>query len=208
MNKLKANVSYSLIHISMWGMYAVIIYFANNFLLAQGLKPAMCSLVLGVTAAASVLLNIGVSELIKRTQKLKLYVTTMALAALILLGLGGMLIDNKVFALSGICLVLTLLQLAPGMCNSLGMDAIAKGAPATYAIARGIGSVAFATVSLCSGLLIENFGEIAVPAVGGTMAAILILAVLWFHNCVEKHLPESAIVTTEKQEKFQIIRLI
>ncbi len=189
MKKLQANASYSLIHASMWGMYAVIIYFANDFLKAQGLSGAMCSLVLGVTAAASVLLNVGVSEVIKRTRKLKLYVATIGLAALILLGLGGMLISSKVLAMAGICLVLTLLQLAPGMCNSLGMDAIAKGAPATYAVARGIGSVAFATVSLLSGMLIDRFGEGAVPAVGGTMAAVLILAVLWFHSCVEKQLP-------------------
>ena len=188
--KLSANLSYCLVHASMWGMYAVIIYFANDFLKGQGLSEAMCSLVLGVTAAASVLLNIGVSEVIKRTKKVKLYVATMTLAALILLGLGGMFMENKVLALSGICLVLTLLQLAPGMCNSLGMDAIAKGAPATYAVARGIGSVAFATVSLCAGNLINKFGMTAVPVVGGTMAAILILVVLWFHNCAEKGLPE------------------
>ena len=189
--KLQANASYSLIHASMWGMYAVIIYFAKTFLSAQGLSDAMCSLVLGITAATSVFLNIGVSEIIKRTQKVKLYVATMALAALILLGLGGMLLANKVLALSGICLVLTLLQLAPGMCNSLGMDAIAKGAPATYAVARGIGSFAFATVSLCAGNLIAKFGTGAVPVIGGASTAILILAVLWFHNCAEKDLPET-----------------
>lgn len=201
MKKLQANVSYSLIHASMWGMYAVIIYFAKTFLQAQGLSDVLCSVVLGVTAAASVLLNIGVSEVIKRTKKVKLYVTTMLLAGLILLGLGGMLVEGKALALTGICLVLTLLQLAPGMCNSLGMDAIAKGAPATYAIARGIGSFAFATVSLCAGNLIARFGEGAIPAVGGTMAAVLIVAVLWFHNCAEKGLPDTQLAPQETKKK-------
>ena len=199
--KLQANVSYSLVHASMWGMYAVIIYFAKTFLSAQDLSDAQCSLVLGITAAASVFLNIGVSEIIKRTQKIKLYVATMALAALILLGLGGMFMESKVLALSGICLVLTLLQLAPGMCNSLGMDAIAKGAPATYAVARGIGSVAFATISLCAGNLIDRFGTAAVPVVGGIMAAILIVMVLWFHLCAEKGLPEVVAQPLQKAEK-------
>lgn len=201
MKKLQANVSYSLIHASMWGMYAVIIYFAKTFLQAQGLSDVMCSVVLGVTAAASVLLNIGVSELIKRTKKVKLYVTTIILAGSILLGLGGMLVEGKALALTGICLVLTLLQLAPGMCNSLGMDAIAKGAPATYAVARGIGSFSFATVSLCAGNLIAKFGEGAIPAVGGTMAAVLIVAVLWFHNCAEKGLPDTQNAPQEIQVK-------
>ena len=200
--KLQANASYSLVHASMWGMYAVIIYFADTFLRTElGLTGPMSSLVLGITAAVSVFLNIAVSEIIKRTQKIKLYVATMALAALILLGLGGMFLENRVLALCGICLVLTLLQLAPGMCNSLGMDAIAKGAPATYAVARGIGSVAFATVSLCTGNLIAKFGTTAVPVVGGAMAAILILMVLWFHNCAEKGLPEVAVQTKEDTAK-------
>ena len=199
--KLQANASYSLVHASMWGMYAVIIYFAKTFLSDQGLSDAMCSLVLGVTAATSVFLNIAVSEVIKRNQNIKLYAATMALAALILLGLGGMFMENKVLALSGICLVLTLLQLAPGMCNSLGMDAIAKGAPATYAVARGIGSMAFATVSLLAGNLIDKFGTEAVPVVGGTMAAILILMVLWFHNCAEKDLPAVTVAPTEQIKK-------
>ena len=51
--KLQANVSYSLVHASMWGMYAVIIYFAKTFLSAQDLSDAQCSLVLGITAAAA-----------------------------------------------------------------------------------------------------------------------------------------------------------
>lgn len=201
MKKFQASASYSLVHASMWGMYAVIIYFAKTFLTAQGLDDVMCSVVLGVTAAASVLLNIGVSELIKRTKKIKVYVTTILLAALILLGLGGMLVQSKALALSGICLVLTLLQLAPGMCNSLGMDAIAKGAPANYAVARGIGSFAFATVSLCAGNLIAAFGEGAIPVVGGSMAAILILAVLWFHICAEKDLPSTQVAAREEPTK-------
>lgn len=201
MKKFQASASYSLVHASMWGMYAVIIYFAKTFLKAQGLDDVMCSVVLGITAAASVLLNIGVSELIKRTKKIKVYVTTILLAALILLGLGGMLVQSKALALSGICLVLTLLQLAPGMCNSLGMDAIAKGAPANYAVARGIGSFAFATVSLCAGNLIAAFGEGAIPVVGGSMAAILILAVLWFHICAEKDLPSTQVAAREEPTK-------
>lgn len=201
MKKLQANLSYSLIHASMWGMYAVIIYFAKTFLESQNLNGTQCSLVLGLTAAASVLLNIGVSELIKRTKKIKVYVTTILLAALILLGLGGMLVQNPVLALAGICLVLTLLQLAPGMCNSLGMDAIAKGAPANYAVARGIGSFAFATVTLCAGMLIETFSEIAIPAVGGGAAVILILAVIWFHLCAEKNLPDAPLPAPEAQAK-------
>ena len=112
MKKMQAKISYCLVHAFMWGMYAVIIYFAKTFLSAQGLSDAMCSLVLGVTAATSVFLNIAVSEVIKRNQNMKLYAATMALAALILLGLGGMFMESKVLALSGICLVLTLLQTA------------------------------------------------------------------------------------------------
>lgn len=198
MKKLQANASYSLIHASMWGMYAIIFAFATNFLKEQGLSNAMRSVVLGSTAAASCLLNVVIGELVSRIKKLKLYMATLVVGLLILVGLAGMLIDNTVIALGGISIVLALLQLIPGMCNSIGMDAIAKGAPATYSVARGIGSLFYALSATFVGVLIEKIGKTAIPLLTGVLGIILIASVIWFHNCAEKGLEETL---QEKQDK-------
>ena len=199
MKKLQANVSYSLIHGTMWGMYAIIFAFATNFLGKYGLKDGQMSIVLGITAAASCLLNVVIGELVSRIKKLKLYMATVVVGLLILLGLGLMLSDNMVLGLGGISIVLALLQLVPGMCNSIGMDAIAKGAPATYSVARGIGSLFYALSATFIGVLVSSFGLDMIPIVSGVLGIGMVAGVIWFHLCAEKGLAE--LETAEVQKK-------
>ena len=198
MKKLQANVSYSLIHGSMWGMYAIIFAFATNFLEKYHLGAGQMSLVLGGTAAASCLLNVVIGELVSRIRQLKMYMATLIVAALILAGLGLMLSRSMFLGLAGISMVLALLQLVPGMCNSIGMDAIAKGAPATYSIARGVGSLFYALSATFIGVLVSSFGLDMIPIVTAILGACMVCGVLWFHFCAEKGLEE-----TVAQEKGQ-----
>lgn len=201
MKKLQANVSYSLIHAAMWGMYAIIFAFAVNFLGAKGLglSNTLCSVVLGTTAAASCLLQVVIGELVSRIRKLKLYMATAVVSVLILAGLGGMMTGSWILKLLGMCVVLALLQLVPGMCNSIGMDAIAKGAPATYSVARGVGSLFYALSATFVGVLIERIGESAIPLLSGALGIALIVGIFWFHLCAEKGLAEAE--SSGKQEK-------
>ena len=162
MKKLQANVSYSLIHTGMWGLYAVILGFATNFLRKQGLQDATISLLLGAAAAVSCVLQVAVGELVSRIRKLKLYMVTLAVSGLLLAALAAMMGSNQLLAIIGMVTVCALLQAVPAMGNSIGMDAIAKGAPATYSIARGIGSLIYALSAQVTGTLISNFGEISI----------------------------------------------
>lgn len=196
--KLQANASYSLIHASMWGMYAIIFAFATNFLADKGISNSQISIVLGVTAAVSCVLNIVIAELVSRIRQLKLYMATLIVVLILLAGLGCMLIDHTIIAIGGISVVCALLQLVPGMCNSIGMDAIAKGAPATYAMARGVGSLFYALSATFIGMLVAAMGESMIPLVSAILGVLLVAGILWFHNCAEKGLQEQVV---EKQEK-------
>lgn len=196
--KLQANLSYCLILGAMYGIYAIIFAFATNYLSSKGMTDSQTSVVLGATAAASCVLNIGIAELVSRIRKLKLYMVTLILTVLMLVGLCAMLSDNTVVAIAGISLVCALLQMMPGMCNSLGMDAIAKGAPASFAIARGAGSLFYALAATFIGVLVAKMGEIVIPAVSAGFGVLLIGGIVWFHVCAEKGLQEQE---TEKQEK-------
>ena len=192
MKRLQANTSYSLIHATMWGMYAIIFAFATNFLSGQGLENYQISIVLGATAAVSCILQVVIGELVSRFARLKVYTVMLILGALMLLGLGGMLLSAPVPVIGGICTVLTLLQLVPGLCNSIGMDAIAKGAPATYAIARGMGSLFYALSATFIGVLVDRSGEKMIPLTSMVLGIGLIAGVVWFHFGVEKDLREDA----------------
>ena len=201
MKKIQANVSYSLIHAAMWGMYAIIFAFATNFLATKGLQNYQVSIVLGVTAAASCLLQVVIGELVSRIAKLKLYMMILIVGVVMLLGLGAMLVDNVVLSVGGIGLVCMLLQLVPGMCNSIGMDAIAKGAPATYSIARGIGSLFYAISACTIGMLVDAFGESTIPLMSGALGIVMLFAVIWFHNCAEKGLEDTVAVEAQEGRK-------
>lgn len=205
MKKLQANVSYSLIHASMWGMYAIIFAFAKPFLEKQNLSDIMCSVVLGTTAAASVLLNVVISELVSRIKKVKLFTVTMVVCALILLGLGGMLANGAALVLGGISIVLSLLQLIPGMCNSIGMDAIAKGAPATYSVARGIGSLFYALSAFAAGKM-AGIGMDTIVILSGVLGVTLMIGVVWFHFCAEKGLSDAAEQEHKQTKKENFLR--
>jgi len=199
MKKIQANVSYSLIHAAMWGMYAIIFAFATNFLAGFSLTDPQISIVLGVTAAASCLLQVVIGEAVSRIKKLKLYMAILIVGILILLGLAGMMTDNLVLAVGGISIVCAFLQLVPGMCNSIGMDAIAKGAPAVYSVARGVGSLFYALSATFIGVLVASFGEVMIPLLTAILGVGMLVGVIWFHNCAEKGLAETQ--TQEKQEK-------
>ena len=200
MKKLQANLSYSLIHAAMWGMYAIIFAFAKPLLEKQGLTDIQCSIVLGTTAAASVLLNVVISELVSRIKKLKLFAMTLLVGGLILIGLGAMLTSGAPVVLAGISVVLSLLQLIPGMCNSIGMDAIAKGAPATYSIARGTGSLFYAISAFVAGMLDQT--GLVILSIG--LGVALIIGVVWFHFCAERGLAEveETAKAVEKKDNF------
>ena len=201
MKKFQANTSYSLIHATMWGMYAIIFAFATNFLAGQGLENYQISIVLGLTAAASCVLQVVIGELVSRFPKLKLYMVMLTLGVLMLLGLGGMLLSAAIPVIGGICIVLTLLQLVPGLCNSIGMDAIAKGAPATYSIARGMGSLFYALSATFIGVLVDRSGEKMIPLTSMVLGVGLLAGILWFHLSAEKDLPQEAAAAAEKQKK-------
>lgn len=198
MKRFSANASYILIHLGMWSVYSVIMSFATNFLGAHGISPSVVSVFLGVTAAASCLLQIVSGELVNRIARLRMYAAFLAVDAALAAGCAFMLGGDAV-AVVGMVIAATLAQSLPAFANSVGMDAIAKGAPVNYSIARGVGSIAYAAGAMFMGKLIKAYSIRMVPIGALVLTAVLVGAVLWFHLGVEKKLPES--VVRQKAEK-------
>ena len=190
MKNLQANASYSVFHATMWGIHAVIMSFAANFLASQNLQDYQISIVLGLAAALSCVLQVVIGELVSRIPKLKLYMVTLIIGSIMFLSMGAMLLDHPVAVVGGVTIACTLLQLVPGLCNSLGMDAVAHGAPVTYSIARGIGSLFYALSACFIGVLVDLKGEITIPLVSMILCLGLLGSVVWFHRCVECKLPQ------------------
>lgn len=197
MNRFKQTAIYALMHAALWSTYAVLMSFSSNFLYAQGFNGSQISLALGLATAASVLLQLTVAERISRSHAGLLFLVPLAAGAVMLLGCGAMFTPKVGLAVGGFAAACCLLQILPGMVNSLGMSAIEKGAPVNYSIARGIGSLAYSAVSLAAGLLVARHGHLMVPVLTAATVAVLLTAVLLFHWQVEGKL------TAQTPEKAQ-----
>lgn len=200
MNKTKANGAYMLMHFAMWCVYAILMSFATNFLEAHGVGKVHTSVILGVTAAASCLLQIASGELVNRIARLKMYVLFFLADVLLAAGC-TMMLGGDTIAVAGIVIGCTLAQTITAYANAVGMDAAAKGAPVDFGMARGAGSFAYATSNIVIGALASDayLGIKAIPLVSLVILLVLIGAIAWFHITVENKLPQTA--STEKIEK-------
>lgn len=194
MKRFRATACYGLLQAMIWGLYAVLINFSSNFLLGNGFNSSGVSLVLGISTAVSIVLQLFLAELVSRHPKFRLYLLLLVVGAVMLAGCGAMLLPgvSTVLAVVGFSVCCALLQTLPAFGNSIGMDAIEKGAPINFSLARGIGSVVFSATSYLAGMLVGSHGFRMVPAMAAVGVAVLLLSVVGVHFTAEVGLTPSA----------------
>ena len=190
MRKRRANLSYILMQSSLWGIYAVFMSFASNYLIGHGFDGNRISLVLGVSSALSIALQLLAAELVSRRPALPLHRLMLLAGVLMLAGCAVMLFSgSSTGAVGGFFLTSVLLQILPAMVNSLGMDAIRCGAPVNFGLARGFGSLCYSLVSYAAGMLVARRGFPVIPGFTAAVVAVFLLSVLLFHRFVREPLP-------------------
>ena len=96
MKKVQINISFVMVLLGTWGMYAIVLGFATNFLRGGcGLQRYQIILVLGISAAAACALQVATGEIVSRLEKLQMH-TVLLIAGLLML--------------SGACIVLVWMQ--------------------------------------------------------------------------------------------------
>lgn len=197
MKKFRATASFALLQSMIWGLYAVVINFSSNFLIGHGFDGNGISLVLGISTALAIVLQLSLAEFVTRHPKLRLYVLLLLVGTVMLAGCLLMLLPSAgvVAAIIGFSLCCALLQTLPGFGNSIGMDAIEKGAPINFGLARGIGSLVFSVISYLAGSLVGRYGFGMVPTMAAAAVLILLLSVVLFHRTAEAGL---TLTPTEK----------
>lgn len=201
LNRWNATAAYSMLQIVCWGFYAITLCFSSNVLYGYGFRDDQISILLGICTAVSFGLQLILAELIAKCPKMKVW------GVLTVVGI-TMVISNFVVWMPGIPsfiaipffgLSCVLLQTMPSWVNAIGMDAIKRGSPANYSIARGIGSLGYSILAYATGMLVREYGYRMVPALGGMVALVLVISAVWFHYAGEHGLPE--VVQMHSQEK-------
>ena len=153
MKKLQINISFILVLLGTWGMYAIVLGFATNFLGGVcGLQSYQISLVLGVSAAAACGLQVAVGEIVSRIEKLQMHTVLLMAGILMLCGLTLMYAQPMpLLTIGGMILAGTVLQTIPGIVTSMAIDGMARGLPLLYNMTRGFGSISYGLSAFFTG---------------------------------------------------------
>lgn len=202
LNKWNATGSYALLQIATWCFYAAEMSYSSNLLYGYGFSDGQISALLGIATALSFVLQLAVAELINRYRRLKVYGFIAAMAGVIMAANVLLLIPSvsaavAVCAFGTVCMVL---QMVPSLTNAIGMDAIGRGSPTDYSIARGMGSLGYSVMAYITGDLVRRMGTVMVPVLGVCTAAALLGSAVWYHAAGERGLPQTAETKKIKKE--------
>lgn len=197
-----ATAAYILLQAAAWSFYAVILSFSSNVLRGFGFSDSRISLLLGVSAAVSFLLQLAVAELVNHFPRLTISGAMTVLGTAMLLANGLMLKRDlpAPAAVAAFALACVIVHMTPTFANAMGMDAIERGSPTNYSLARGMGSLVYSILAYLTGMLVGKYGTPVIPVVGAVCAAALIAATLWYHLAGERGLPEAAPKTAEAKK--------
>ena len=187
MSRTRATIPYAMLHGALWALFAVISSYSSNFLYHYGFSDGQISLLLGAAMALAFVLSIGAAEAISRVPFIRTDRVMVLFGVLLMLCACGMMLwQNRAWA-AVTCFTVSflLLQTFPALANSLGMNAIEKGAPTVYGAARGTGSLANSVTAYAVGLLVGRRGISILPVFTVGLTVVFLLGVVLYHRLVE-----------------------
>ena len=173
---MKRNLTfrYALQQAMLWAEYGFLFSYANPYMTEQlGLSNSHAGLALGIATALSFLLQPVLASLADKTRLNAKRVCLMASLLLIVFAVSAVLIPSCAVVLFALSCVM--LQVKPSFSNAMGMHSISAGYQINFALARGIGSVAFGVSSKLGSVLIGYFGNQTIALAGAACAALFFL---------------------------------
>ena len=140
--------------------YCCIMSFAAVFLLSRGFTNSHVGLILTLASALALICQPMIATFADRTQNIALrtMVATLLLAntliAFVLLIMPSLLLPTAILYILLVCFHIT----QQSLITSMSMEHINTGIHINFSLARGIGSFAFALLSLAMGFLVNDYG--------------------------------------------------
>lgn len=182
-DSLKYTVKYSAVHSCYWSIFCSSCSFAAVYLLSMQYSNSQIGLVLAAANLISVFLQPAVAAFADRSRKvfLKNFIAAF-LGAACTLAAARFLIPGAPPLLLALLLILELVVLfsLQPLVISLGIRIIDRGVPINFGLARGMGSMAYAVLSVLLGFLVDRAGTTPLAAVSVILYIILGILVLTF----------------------------
>lgn len=199
---VNATAAYALLQIVCWGFFAVTLCFSSNVLYGFGFTDSRISILLGICTGLSFMLQILTAEVIGKKGRLWVILALLGAgmaACHVLVVAPGI---PKGIAVPAFGLACTTLLMLPSFVNAIGMDAIKRGSPTNYSVARGLGSMGYSALAFLTGYFVKGYGYRMVGVIGGVLAILLAASAVWFHRAGERELEVREAVRQEKKKGF------
>jgi MFS transporter, PPP family, 3-phenylpropionic acid transporter len=164
--------------------YCTYFTFATVFLLSRGFSNSQVGIILTLASLSGILFQPLLASFVDRTQKLTPNMILafisgfmIAIAFLLLTVSTNILLTALLFILAQMCFGAQI-----PLVTVLAMDHINHGVPINFSLARGIGSFAYAILSLVLGYLVNRFGSNVIMIVNILLGLVSIVLVLNFQR--------------------------
>ncbi len=179
----KWTASYAAVQFFFWFAFGTALSYASPYLLACGLTNTVIGLINAAACALTVLIQPALAAYADR-EKSPSIKTILIILLCVLLGMNAllMLVTGKSGFASGLLLgiIILIVQLSLPLVNALATESMNAGAPLNFGLARGVGSIGYAAMSLLMGRLIALKGAKIHPSALAVFAVCLLLAILLF----------------------------
>lgn len=186
----KLTPGYTCIQSFFWMGYAVVMGFVSLYLLNAGFTSGQVGAIIAVAGLISAVLQPSIAGLADKPKGPALRTLVLCLAVALLAGSFGLLALNSSKLLTGLVygICITLLQSTTSLVSALGVTG--KRLP-NFGLARGLGSIAYASVALGLGYLADWFGALSIPVAMAFSFALMTVTV-FLYPAVERDEADAA----------------
>lgn len=172
------NIKYSMSNFFYFTMFGTMFAFVSVFLLDKGFDNTTIGLTLGLTSMASVSLQTFLGNYVDRHKHIKLQ-DMMSLVVLVIMGAAVLLyfLNNGWIILLLVVLSFSLTQALTPLLNSMAFLYDDFGIQVNYGFARGIGSLAYALVTIVLGAIVERTSPSYLPIFYLLFAGLLLMSI-------------------------------
>lgn len=204
---LSLDLKYSGIQMLYYGSFCALMGYASVYLLDKGFSNSMIGISLALVSVIAVFAQPSVASFADKNQHIELRkiiavilaITVVLSASMFLFGKGSILL---LIAFIGVS---TFMQTITPLLNSMAFVFEKHGIEINFGLGRGLGSAAYALVSMGLGYLVEDVGASILPLVYLIMNILLIIITYTFVIPQDENKKESKEEKEEKEEQLSFI---
>lgn len=199
------NIKYSMSNFFYFTMFGTMFAFVSVFLLDKGFDNTTIGLTLGLTSMSSVSLQTFLGNYVDKHKELKLQ-DVMSFVTLIIMAAAAILffLDSGWIILLLVVLSFSLTQALTPLLNSMAFLYDEFGIQVNYGFARGIGSLAYALVTIILGYVIERISPGYLPLFYLLFGILLLLSIRSYRLSDADHLELEVEQATKKRTKKKV----